>query len=165
LTPRQHFLKDEELDQQIVNRFTIPLNESFQIQSNEEFLESAQCSLAAVILFDQFPRNIYRSQPKSFEFDAKAIALANEAIARNYHLELAENQRSFLLMPLMHSESLEIQNKGVELFAFNQQFCNYAIKHRDVIERFGRFPHRNAILNRTSTPEETDFLTQDGSSF
>jgi uncharacterized protein (DUF924 family) len=165
LTPRQHFVKDLELDQQIATRFTAPLNELFQLQSHEQFLESPQTSLAAVILFDQFPRNIYRNQQNSFAYDSKALAIASEAIALNYHQELEEKQRGFLLMPFMHSEALEMQNKSVELFSFDAQFRDYAIKHRDVIERFGRFPHRNAIVDRPSTAEELEFLTQDGSSF
>jgi uncharacterized protein (DUF924 family) len=157
-------MKDLNLDEQITLKFSQILQEHQNIRP-EDFLESPQTSLAAVILFDQFPRNIFRNQAKSFEFDSKALAITNSAIERGYHDQLPVNQRSFLLMPLMHSESIELQNKGVELFAFDSQFQNFGIMHRDIIQKFGRFPHRNEILGRVSTPEELEFLTQEGSSF
>lgn len=162
MTPSQHFMKDSNIDQQIALKFGQILQDH-QSYLPEEFLQSPQTSLAAVILFDQFPRNIFRNQSKSFEFDPQALAITNLAIEKGYYDQLPENQRSFLLMPLMHSESLEMQNKGLELF--DSQFQKFGIMHRDIIQKFGRFPHRNEILGRASTPEEVEFLTQEGSSF
>lgn len=162
MTPSQHFMKDPNLDQLISSKFSQILQDHHHLPA-EEFLHTPQTSLAAVILFDQFPRNIFRNQPKSFEYDPQALALTNTAIEKGYYDQLPENQRSFLLMPLMHSESIDMQNKGVELF--DSQFQKFAIMHRDIIQKFGRFPHRNEILGRVSTPEELEFLTQEGSSF
>lgn len=116
-------------------------------------------------MFDQFPRNMFRNQPKSFEYDQKALSIADGAVALGHHQQLPEKQRGFLLMPYMHSESLEMQNKGIELFSYDPDFQNYGVLHRNIIEKFGRFPHRNAVLGRESSAEELEFLTQEGSSF
>lgn len=164
LSSDQHFKKDPQLDAMIGSKFSHVLLNSVDIPT-EDFLQSPRSSLAAVILFDQFPRNIFRNQPKSFEYDNKALLIADGAVSLGYHTQLPEKHRGFLLMPYMHSESLEMQNKGVELFAYDKDFQNYGILHRNIIERFQRFPHRNEILGRESTPEELEFLTQDGSSF
>ena len=113
-----------------------------------------------------FSRNIYRGLPESFIADPQALTLAQEAVAGVYD-ELEPLEKAFLYMPFMHSESLLIQDQSVRLFENlgNENNLDYAIKHREVIQRFGRFPHRNSILGRPSTIEETEFLKQPGSSF
>ena len=119
-----------------------------------------------IIVLNQFSRNIYRGLPESFIADPQALTLAQEAVARD-HDELDPLEKAFLYMPFMHSESLLIQDQSVRLFENlgNENNLDYAIKHREVIQRFGRFPHRNSILGRPSSVEETEFLTQPGSSF
>jgi uncharacterized protein (DUF924 family) len=127
--------------------------------------------LATVILFDQLPRNMFRDQPASFETDDRALHLARQAILQEMDLTLHPIQRWFLYMPFEHSENLRDQEISVELFAGLQalmpgsQVLDYAERHRDIIARFGRFPHRNRILQRKSTPEELEFLKGPGSSF
>lgn len=123
--------------------------------------------LAEIILLDQFSRHIYRDQPLAFAFDAVALALAQEAIAAHTHDHLTPAQKSFLYLPFMHSESRQIHQIALQLFsepglAFNLKF---EYDHQRIIERFGRYPHRNQILGRPSTPEEIQFLQEPGSSF
>lgn len=117
-------------------------------------------ALALVILFDQIPLNIYRKQPQSFATEALARAIAAAAIARGFDKALTARQRVFLYMPFMHSENLADQDRSVALFrqAGLTHNLRYAEHHRDIIRRFGRFPHRNAILGRTSTAEEDAWL-------
>ncbi|MDX1378799.1 MAG: DUF924 family protein, partial [Anaerolineales bacterium] len=115
----------------------------------------------------QFSRNIYRDTPKAFAQDAMAVALTHEAIANGALDELSETERTFLLMPLMHSESRVIHEQAEELF---DRYCpkdnaDYERKHKAIIDRFGRYPHRNEILGRESTAEEIGFLKQPGSGF
>ncbi len=123
--------------------------------------------MAEIIVLDQFSRNIFRDKPEAFASDALALALAQEAIAAKADEQLKPIERSFLYMPFMHSESLAIHEVAVGLFENNGIASNYdfEIKHKTIIERFGRYPHRNSILGRESTPEEIEFLTQPGSSF
>ena len=131
-----------------------------------EWRKNPKGRLAEIIVLDQFSRNIYRGLPESFIADPQALTLAQEAVAGG-HDELEPLEKTFLYMPFMHSESLLIQDQSVRLFENlgNENNLDYAIKHREVIQRFGRFPHRNSILGRPSTVEETEFLTQPGSSF
>lgn len=123
--------------------------------------------LAEILILDQFSRNMFREQAGSFAQDALALALAQEACACQADAALTPIQRSFLYMPFMHSESLAIHDVARELFAKNglQNNIDYEQKHRVVIERFGRYPHRNAILGRASSAEEIEFLSQPGSRF
>lgn len=123
--------------------------------------------LAEVIVLDQFSRNMYRDTPLAFAFDGMALVLAQEAVARGADRELPSPQRAFLYMPYMHSESLLIHEQAVRLFDQPglEKNLEYELKHRAIIERFGRYPHRNAILGRASTPEEQEFLAQPGSAF
>lgn len=126
-----------------------------------------QGRLAEIIILDQFPRNMFRGDPRSFATDPLALALAQEAVASKTDLSLTVQQRAFLYMPYMHSESLAIHH--VAMTVFNQPGLEnnlaYEIRHKDIIERFGRYPHRNEILGRTSTAEEMEFLKQPGSGF
>ena len=128
---------------------------------------TAEGRLAEVILLDQFARNMHRDTPDAFSADPLALALAQEAVAAGDDLKLPEEQRAFLYMPYMHSESAAIHTVGEPLMKARapQNTHDYELKHKDIVDRFGRYPHRNAILGRTSTPEEIEFLKQPGSSF
>jgi uncharacterized protein (DUF924 family) len=124
-------------------------------------------SLALVLLLDQFPRNIYRGQAQAFSADAKAREVARKSLARGDDQLLSKRQRLFLYLPFEHSEDLTDQELAVRLVATlgDLEQLRWAERHRDLIARFGRFPHRNAILGRVSTPEEAAFLKRPGSSF
>ena len=125
-------------------------------------------TLALVIVLDQFTRNIYRGDPRCYAGDAAALSHASAAIAAGVETGWPEAQRAFLYMPYQHVEDAKLQERSVELFARlgrDTQWYKSAVEHRDVVARFGRFPHRNAILGRESTPEEARFLTEPGSSF
>lgn len=128
---------------------------------------TAEGALALVILLDQMPRNIHRGTPAAFATDAKALALADAAIARGHDTALPPERRNFLYLPFQHSEALADQERGMRLYAAADMAEGLAWmrKHHDIIVRFGRFPHRNAVLGRPSTPEEEAFLKQPGSSF
>jgi uncharacterized protein (DUF924 family) len=136
-----------------------------------DWLESAPASLALVILLDQFPRNLFRATPQAFATDAQAREIARGIIARGLNRMLTPRQRMFVYLPFEHSEMLEDQLYSISLFETLRdtedmaEALRYAHLHHDVIARFGRFPHRNAILGRTSTAEEQVFLQQPGSSF
>ncbi|MEJ7632474.1 MAG: DUF924 family protein [Rubrobacteraceae bacterium] len=164
------FQKDEDFDREVQTRF----REDHERAANgdlDEWREEARSALALVILLDQFPRNIFRGDAQTHATDAKAQEVSEHAIERALDRELPAFQRMFLYMPFMHSESIEAQRRSVELFQRlrdepgGPDVVSYAIGHRDIVERFGRFPHRNDILGRQTTPEEAEFLTQPGSSF
>jgi uncharacterized protein (DUF924 family) len=164
------FQKDEDFDREVQTRF----REDHERAANgdlDEWRDEARSALALVILLDQFPRNIFRGDAQTHATDAKAQEVSEHAIERALDRELPAFQRMFLYMPFMHSESIEAQRRSVELFQRlrdepgGPDVVSYAIGHRDIVERFGRFPHRNDILGRQTTPEEAEFLTQPGSSF
>lgn len=165
------FGKAPEFDRAIAERFRSLIEQAAAGQL-DSWQRTSQGALALLILLDQFPRNLYRGTPQAFASDLKALAVAKTAIDRKFDQELAPLQRIFVYLPLEHSEMLPNQMRSVALFEKLsadapelQDTFDYAIKHRDVIDRFGRFPHRNAILGRFSTPEEIEFLQQPGSSF
>ena len=123
--------------------------------------------LAEIIVLDQFSRNIHRGTPAAFASDPMALALAQEAVAGGHDKALTQPQRLFLYLPYMHSESRRIHEIAVELYralGLAENF-DFELKHKAIIDRFGRYPHRNAILGRASTPEERRFLEEPGSSF
>ena len=128
------------------------------------WLSSPQARLAAIVILDQFPRNLFRDDPRAFGTDDHALALAKKAIELGDETNLSLNQRIFLYMPLQHSEDANDQACSVELAASlgNPKILDYANMHADVIKRFGRFPHRNAVLGRVSTPDEVEFLRTPG---
>ncbi|WP_180066494.1 MULTISPECIES: DUF924 family protein [unclassified Acinetobacter] len=128
---------------------------------------TAKGRLAEIIVLDQFSRNLFRDSGLAFAQDALALALAQEAIAQGLDLQLSPEQRSFLYMPFMHSESTKIHQSALKLFEQlgNPINLEFEKKHKVIIDRFGRYPHRNAVLGRTSTAEELEFLTQPNSSF
>lgn len=134
---------------------------------------SPEVGCARIVLLDQFPRNMFRGDPRSFATDAQALALATRMVERGDDLRLpTPYHRMFCYMPFEHAESLEAQRRAVELMtalredtAGRVDVVEWAVRHQAIIERFGRFPHRNALLGRESSPEETAFLQQPGSSF
>jgi uncharacterized protein (DUF924 family) len=162
------FRKDPEFDRQVRDRFEA-LYEAAAAGDLDDWKEEARSCLALVILLDQFPRNMFRGDPKSYTTDRKAQQTAEDAVDHAFDRELPAFQRMFLYMPLMHSEDLEHQRRSVELFrglgGEGDPSYHYAVRHKEIIERFGRFPHRNEILGRRTTPEEAEFLTQPDSSF
>jgi uncharacterized protein (DUF924 family) len=155
LEASQWWTADPKLDAEIKRRFLNVWIEKRQLPVSR-FLDRPLIALAAVILFDQFPRNMFRGNAEQFATDHLALQIAKEAVRRAYYDELKLNQRCFLYMPFQHSENLEDQNRSVQLFTNlgDDYLLGYAKKHRDVIERFGRFPHRNAILGRAPRPKE-----------
>ena len=135
----------------------------------ESWRDSARGCLALVLLLDQVPRNLFRGDPRAFATDARARAVARHAIERGFDLEIAsETQRRFLYLPLEHSEKPADQEDCCRLMATLDEdpaWLEWAVKHRDVIARFGRFPHRNAVLGRESTAAEEEFLSEPHSTF
>jgi uncharacterized protein (DUF924 family) len=164
------FRKDTAFDDAVRQRFGDAVNIAVA-GGFGEWCTSAGGALARVLLLDQFTRNIFRDTPRAFAGDARALATAEDAIARGLDRELEPHGRWFLYMPFEHAEEVAAQRRSLELFGALGEDMNdpspleWAQKHADVIFRFGRFPHRNAILGRESTPDELEFLTQQGSRF
>lgn len=164
------FTKDPAFDAEVRSRF-LPLYEQAAAEQLAAWRESAASCLALIIVLDQFPRNMFRGTPRSFATDLQALRIAKGAIAQRFDQQLPPIQRFFFYLPLEHSENLDDQTESVRLSEKLRNIpgladiYDYAIRHRDVIARFGRFPHRNSILDRSSTPEELEFLKQPGSSF
>ena len=146
---------EPELDHLIKQRFLKLWFEKRQLPV-EAFLTDPLTALAGVILFDQVPRNMFRGHADAYSTDHIALAIANNAVARGLDKELAHDERKFLYMPFQHSENMDDQNRAVLLFTElgDDHQLGYARHHREIIERYGRFPHRNAILGRTSRPDE-----------
>ena len=166
IEPPQWWKKDENLDRLIIERFS-DIHHRATLCELFEWRKDAHGRLAEVIVLDQFSRNMFRGSPLSFAHDALALALAQEAISVGADKSLNQAERSFLYMPFMHSESLKIHEIAVELFRKNGNSNNldFEFRHKAIIERFGRYPHRNDILGRVSTEEEIEFLQQPGSGF
>lgn len=158
--------KIPELDEQMRQRFGEVHRQAVQGEL-WHWREADLGRLAEVIVLDQFSRNMYRDTPEAFAADGIALVLAQEAIAVEVDQRLPIEQRLFLYMPFMHSESLTIHEQALKLFSTPglEEHLGYEHRHRDILLRFGRYPHRNAILGRFSTPEELEFLRQPGSSF
>lgn len=164
--PARWWKKDPAFDRLIAERFGATLAQAARCELFA-WRASPTGRLAEVVVLDQFSRNIHRDTPQAFANDALALALAQEAIAAGADAALGPVQRSFLYMPFMHSESLAIHELAVPLFERNGIANNldFELRHKAIIERFGRYPHRNAILNRDSTPDEIEFLNHPGSRF
>jgi uncharacterized protein (DUF924 family) len=160
------FVKDPEFDQLLRDRFGKLLERA----ANSELYrwrEHLEGRLAEVIVLDQFSRNMFRGTPKAFSQDPLALALAQEAIRDPEHKSLPDSKRSFLYMPFMHSESPAIHEKAVELFSQPglEMSLKFELMHKKIIDQFKRYPHRNEILGRKSSPEELEFLKGSDSSF
>lgn len=163
--PRR-FAKDAALDALMRERFGSTLQAAMRGEL-AHWRATPQGRLAEIIVLDQFSRNIFRDQPASFAQDPQALTLAQALVASGQAITLVPEQRAFGYMPFMHSESALIHAQAVLLFSEPglEANLNFERKHQSIIERFGRFPHRNAILGRVSTPEEVAFLQQPGSAF
>ncbi|MCY0966068.1 DUF924 family protein [Parathalassolituus penaei] len=164
--PRDWFRKDPDFDEQLRQRF----GQTWQQAVNGElhgWRTEPLGRLAEVIVLDQFSRNLFRDSPVAFAADGQALVLAQEAMRQGAEQELTQIQRNFLYMPFMHSEAPVIHDWALALFKGNgiEASLEAEIRHKAIIDRFGRYPHRNAVLGRVSTPEELEFLTQPGSSF
>ena len=166
ISPTQWFNKDEQLDKQINRRFT-EVHNAAKSGELSEWRHSHLGRLAEIIILDQFSRNIFRHTGQAFEQDALALVLAQEAIFNKADKAMTDQQKSFLYMPFMHSESKLIHKQAVRLFSQSGLEYNleFELKHKVIIDRFGRYPHRNKILNRESTQEELAFLQEPNSSF
>ena len=166
ITPKHWWATSDDLDRHIKSRFGA-LHYATKDCDLYGWRESAKGRLAEIIILDQFSRNIYRNHPNAFAYDSLALALAQTAVAVNADHELDINQRAFLYMPYMHSESLIIHEVAITLFSQPSMEANlqFELRHKEIIDRFGRYPHRNKILGRISTPEEIGFLKTAVSSF
>lgn len=164
--PARWWKADPEFDALIAGRFgaLLPRAAAGELHA---WRANARGRLAEIIVLDQFPRNIHRGTPGAFACDPVALVLAQEAVAGGALAELTPVERSFLLLPYMHSESARIHEVAEALYAEHAPAENldFERRHKAIIDRFGRYPHRNAILGRESTPEEIEFLKQPGSSF
>ncbi len=158
--------KDTALDQLIADRFSSPHAQAI-CGELFDWRKHPEGRLAEIILLDQFSRNMYRDTPKAFLYDPIALTLAQEAVINKDDIKLTKTQRAFMYLPFMHSESLLIHEEAVHLYTKlgSESHLNFEHQHKAIIERFGRYPHRNSILGRTSTKEELAFLNQPGSSF
>jgi len=165
IAPPQWWRRDSVFDQAVRSRF----GELHVAASRAElwgWRETAPGRFAEIIVLDQFSRNIYRDDARAFACDALALGLAQEAVRAGADLEIAPQRCAFIYMPYMHSESRLIHATAVELFRERAPAnLDYELRHRAIVDRFGRFPHRNGVLGRTSTPEEIAFLAEPGSSF
>ena len=166
IDPKYWWKKDPNFDRLIADRFLTVHNAAIRCELYP-WREKPLGRLAEIIILDQFSRNIYRDDPLSFAYDPLALALAQEAISAKANESLVPARKAFLYMPFMHSESPAIHLRAMELFSERGLESNlkFEIRHKAFIDRFGRFPHRNEILGRQSTPEEISFLKETGSSF
>jgi len=173
LTAKDWFTGDAALDKTISDRFGTLYDELTDPGADpsvnfESWLATPEGSLALILVLDQFPRNLFRNTPRAFGSDGLARRIANEAIARGHDLETHVERRVFFYLPYEHSEALADQDRAVSLIrerADTSVYLDFAERHRAVIARFGRFPHRNDILGRASTEEETAYLNDGGERF
>jgi uncharacterized protein (DUF924 family) len=166
LTPEDWYRKDPAIDAEIAARFGATyaaLNEYVPPASIAE----PRGMLAAILVLDQFPRNMFRDDRRAFATDEAALALAKRAIAEGLDSRLPPEQRAFIYLPFQHSEAAADQDHSIALFTAlgNPLNLDFARRHEAIVARFGRFPHRNKLLGRTSTAEELAFLQEPGSSF
>ncbi|CAN5332317.1 DUF924 family protein [soil metagenome] len=159
---RRWFFKDTAFDGVLAVRF----REHVEIARRGDYdtwTQTARGALSTIILLDQMSRNIYRGSPLAFAGDAKALDAAKSAVGRGFHWQLPASQALWLFMPFEHSENIDDQERAIALFtAMGSELTPYAVMHRDIIAKFGRFPHRNPVLGRLSTPAELAFLAAGG---
>lgn len=164
------FAADPKIDQEICTRFLSDYRQAVD-GALAHWRAAPRTALALILLFDQFPRNMFRGDPRAFATDPLARQVTAQLLQAKHDTGMPPAERMFMYMPFMHSENLAEQRQSVALFeqlgrdhpSFDSSA--YALGHLEIVERFGRFPHRNAILGRVSTPEEREFLEQPGSSF
>jgi len=165
-SPEQWFKKDSDFDKMLEARFAGTVERALAGELDSWDYSDSGC-LALILLLDQFTRNIFRDTARAFAGDEKALELSFRCNENGYLAKANVHWCHFMLMPMMHSEDIDVQEISLPLFkGLNvQNVYDYAIRHRDIVARFGRFPHRNSILGRSSTNEELEFLTQADSSF
>ncbi|MDP9928875.1 DUF924 family protein [Variovorax paradoxus] len=160
--PERWFAKNDAFDAEFRTRF-LGAHEAAARGELDHWAKEPEGALALLVLLDQFPRNTFRGHARAFATDPKALAVAREAIEAGFDLQVDEALRRFFYLPFMHSESLADQERSVELnAALDANTQRFAVLHRDIIARFGRFPHRNALFGRTTTAEEQRFLDEGG---
>lgn len=166
--PQQWFQKNDSFDAEITERFMV----TYDMAKKDlcaDWTKNADGVLALTLVLDQFPRNMFRDSPKAFETDDKILLIIKEALNKGFDSILSPVKRRFMYMPFMHSEKLKDQKKSVSLFERmkndDPMSYEYALKHYEVIEKFGRFPHRNKVLGRESTDEELNYLSLPGAGF
>ena len=165
ITPKSWWTKDDAFDERIKREFGA-IHQAASRCELAAWRETAGGRLAEIIILDQFSRNMFRGQAAAFAQDSLALALTQEALRQETEKALNENERPFLLMPYMHSESQIIHRQAIEVFTkWAPGNLDFEHKHKAIIDRFGRYPHRNEALGRSSTKEELEFLQQPGSSF
>lgn len=162
--PAKWFARDIAFDEEIRTRF-LPAIEAAQRGELDQWAEQPHSALAYILLLDQFTRNVFRESSRAFEADHMALAVAKKSVELGYDKAFPANERVFFYLPFEHAEDMAAQEMSVDLCRAtgDQQYYLYALVHMDVIRRFGRFPHRNAVLGRETTPEEQAFL--DGGGF
>ncbi len=166
--PSQWFQKNNDFDAEIKSRFSL----TYEMANKglcAAWTDDAEGVLALCLVLDQFPRNMFRNSPKSFSSDKKILLIVKASINKGFDQLLSAHKRKFLYMPYMHSENLEDQKRSVELYKSlkgdDYLAYDYAVKHMEVIEKYGRFPHRNEALGRESTAEELEYLSDPNSGF
>lgn len=166
LTPKQWFVKEDAVDRRIAERFT-GLHLELSREVPDVWRATPEAWLALVIVYDQFPRNIYRNSPLAFATDWLALREAKAAIAAGADMGVGEAQRIFFYLPFEHAEDLAEQDRAVQLCEAlgDETYLDYAHQHRNVVAEFGRFPHRNSILRRESTLAEEVYLSKPGAGF
>jgi uncharacterized protein (DUF924 family) len=166
--PAQWFQKNDAFDAELRERFMTVYDMATKDMC-DEWARDAYGALALCLVLDQFPRNMFRKSPRAYATDAKALVIARGAVHKGFDQILEPVKRRFLYLPFEHSEVLEDQKRSVSLFETMRDVdplgYEYALKHHEVIEKFGRFPHRNAVLGRDSTEEELDYLILPGAGF
>ena len=163
--PQAWFVKNEAFDAEIRERF-LPLHEAAAAGRLAHWADEPRSCLALVLALDQFPRNLFRGEARAFATDPMARTAARVILARGWNDHMTQVEQLFAYLPFEHSESLADQNLSCELMKdFDEEQRRYALRHREIIDRFGRFPHRNSILGRESTAAEIEFLKQPGSGF
>lgn len=167
LEAKDYWTRSDALDDRIRRKFGA-LHETAAEGGLDHWQETPEGALALVIALDQFPRNMYRDDPRAFATDATALAVAERAIERGFDRKLPNERCMFLYMPFEHSEDLAVQERSLEVFrrlGLADETYGYVLRHHEIIARFGRFPHRNRVLGRETTPEEAAFLEEPNSSF
>lgn len=166
INPQLWFAKDENFDELIRQRFQATFHAAMSGQTSS-WRQTPEGRLAEILVLDQFPRNMFRGKPESFSGDPFALKLAQEAVAVGADFKIPTERRGFVYMPYMHSEDPLAHEAALHLFSQKglENNLKFEILHKKIIDRFGRYPHRNAVLGRPSTPEEIEFLKEPGSSF